>query len=1025
MNTITSKSKTICIITCNVNSLVNKSRRIQFQLFLNKHSPDICLISETKLNSKHKLNFDKYVMIRSDRNENTGGGTAILINQKYKYDTINIPLNINPTEITMIKVHLTNNKFLYCGAIYHPPPSPNRPNVLNIDNLNKFLFTQNMVGTDSYFVIGGDLNAKHQNWFNNDNNQNGRLLNKWLTQNRRAIKIAYSRDPTYPRCASYLDFFLIHPKLHIKFRDNHNNSYLKTLDLPFSDHNAVELIINTNLDSPTEINIKYSKPIEIYNYKSASWEKFRKTVKNSIDCSSTLGQTNLDQKNLNSTEIDECIASLSSIIVKGMNSSIKKINLFSMTQIDLPQYVLNLLKRKHSTQRQLHREFLNTGNRLSQRYAEIKSEIRCLSNMIDNSLSHCINKSWNMKLNNIKHDCHMFKNINSILGIKNHPTIPNFVIPFNQIQNTHSSNNEPILVSNNKDKANALGTQFAKVHKQNNNMGDIKFTHNIEDSVYQWLTAISTTTNHTFLEPVTQFSNENKSRRIRPIHNILTNIKEITKLAKDLNCKKSCGIDEIPNIVIKKLPAKAFETLCIIYNNCLNISYFPQSWKFAKILPIPKPNKTPSNIVNFRPISLLPCLGKLFERIILKRLIKEMNTHPVIPDCQFGFRPQHSTVHAIITLKEDIVRSLIRNEKTVACSIDIEKAFDTVWSNGLIWKMKYKYEFSDGLCLIVRNFLKNRYFNVEINTTTSNTFPIAEGVPQGAILSPVLFNIFMSDIPQNFRENTKLIQYADDTIIYNTDQNIQVSNSRLNTDLKIVNEYFNRWKIKINVEKCEAIIFRNSSPTCGKNIRQIERGVKVVIDGISVAITKKIKYLGIVLTNLLKNNLQLKHAVKKANAAKSLLYPVLNAQNKLNQTIKLTCYKQLIRPQFLYGFPLWFDISSNQMEIIKRIERKCLRQCLNIVRTPDNFKYVKNEILYQKSNITEIDHYLINNALKIINNLEFIENGLIQNISYLNNDQYFVDALRLQKRIPPTSLVYLNKVGKLYNHENELIYYKT
>lgn len=470
--------------------------------------------------------------------------------------------------------------------------------------------------------------------------------------------------------------------------------------------------------------------------------------------------------------------------------------------------------------------------------------------------------------------------------------------------------------------------------------------------------------------------------------------------------------------------------ISIIFNNCLRLCYFPETWKIAKILPIRKPNKLPTKLTSYRPISLLPCLGKLFEKVFNQWLQFEINRQAVIPDIQFGFRPLHSTVHAALTLTEDVIQGLIKTDNTIACFLDAEKAFDTVWTNGLIWKMIFKFKIDDSLCLLTYNYLNNRQFYVMANNKSSSTFNIAAGVPQGAIISPNLYSIFTADIPLNQCSLIKTIQYADDTVIYMSSKSLTHANLELNNHLNMLNDYYKLWKIKLNIEKCETIIFRNPSPICGKNILAREKEIAIKIGNTKIKNTKKVKYLGIFMSNLLKNYIHVKHTLKKAYTAKHFLYPILNVDSGVSNKIKIMCYKQLIRPQLTYGFPLWFNISPAQMNQLKIFETKCLRQCISFKRTPTNFKFISNKSLYEKTKIMPIDEYNYTLMQKFMNQLENIPNSNIELLSnrYINYNHtynsYFEECTSTNKYMPPTALKHLLENSKIYNTNNEFIMYK-
>lgn len=327
-------------------------------------------------------------------------------------------------------------------------------------------------------------------------------------------------------------------------------------------------------------------------------------------------------------------------------------------------------------------------------------------------------------------------------------------------------------------------------------MGDRIFTNSIEQSVSNWLDSFAKKNNQNTYSPkkIFSFTDQAFTSIIRS-HKYLTTPTHLTALIKSLKNKKSAGHDEVPNTVIKKLPHKMINLISIIFNNCLRLCYFPETWKIAKILPIRKPNKLPTKLTSYRPISLLPCLGKLFEKVFNQWLQFEINRQAVIPDIQFGFRPLHSTVHAALTLTEDVIQGLIKTDNTIACFLDAEKAFDTVWTNGLIWKMIFKFKIDDSLCLLTYNYLNNRQFYVMANNKSSSTFNIAAGVPQGAIISPNLYSIFTADIPLNQCSLIKTIQYADDTVIYMSSKSLTHANLELNNHLNMLNDYYKLWKI--------------------------------------------------------------------------------------------------------------------------------------------------------------------------------------------------------------------------------------
>ncbi|GFT35244.1 probable RNA-directed DNA polymerase from transposon X-element [Trichonephila clavipes] len=229
---------------------------------------------------------------------------------------------------------------------------------------------------------------------------------------------------------------------------------------------------------------------------------------------------------------------------------------------------------------------------------------------------------------------------------------------------------------------------------------------------------------------------------------------EIIQIIKKIKIKKCPGRDGITNKMIKKLPKLTIFKITNIVNNMLTFRYFPKSWKTAVVVPILKPGKNSALAESYRPISLLPVLSKLAEKVILARLKDHLERESILIPEQHGFRPRLFTSHQLLRVVEFIKEGNNKDEYTAAVFLDIQKAFDRVWHTGLLFKL-ITYKIPPPL-IFLKSYISDRSFTVKINRTYSQLIKISAGVAQGSILAPTLFNLYVNDIIKS--TNTQLCQ---------------------------------------------------------------------------------------------------------------------------------------------------------------------------------------------------------------------------------------------------------------------------
>ncbi|CAH2049018.1 unnamed protein product, partial [Iphiclides podalirius] len=233
---------------------------------------------------------------------------------------------------------------------------------------------------------------------------------------------------------------------------------------------------------------------------------------------------------------------------------------------------------------------------------------------------------------------------------------------------------------------------------------------------------------------------------------------EVQDIIKNLKPKSAPGPDNISNKILKALPGPLLCLLATIFNTLLSSCSFPDDWKQATVIGIRKPNKPANQPSSYRPISLLSCLGKLYEQLLLNRVKEHVFSNGHLPTEQFGFRARHSCPDQLYRLTEHILKGLNhpKHISTGALFFDVAKAFDKVWHNDLLYKL-YTLKVPDRLVHTIRAFLLNRSFRYRVEGTLSTSRRLTAGVPQGSCLSPLLFTLYTSDIPRDPHVNLALL----------------------------------------------------------------------------------------------------------------------------------------------------------------------------------------------------------------------------------------------------------------------------
>lgn len=368
-----------------------------------------------------------------------------------------------------------------------------------------------------------------------------------------------------------------------------------------------------------------------------------------------------------------------------------------------------------------------------------------------------------------------------------------------------------------------------------------------------------------------------------------------------LKNRKAPGSDQILNEHIKHLPNEALVLLEKIFNACLSLAYFPTPWKLAIVKCIHKPGKLASSTCNYRPISLLSCLGKLFERLILNRLRQTIEEEQIFMPEQYGFVPGKSCTHQLYRTTKFIRRQMALKKSVCMLCLDLKSAFDAIWHDGVVHKMM-KFNFPMYLVKLVRSFLTSRKFQVVVGKSYSREVNMTAGVPQGSVLSSTIFNVYTSDVPD--LNGCHLSQFADDQAIAFASHRTSAIRNRLQKVSDKFTRYLRKWRINVNGQKSELVLFSR------KLAERHQPREPIFVDGSTVEWKTSLKYLGLKLDKRQTFKAHVDYVCSKLHKVTKALYPLICKRSKLDLRHKITIFKNVYKPTCTYAGLVWKDCAG-------------------------------------------------------------------------------------------------------------------
>ena len=575
----------------------------------------------------------------------------------------------------------------------------------------------------------------------------------------------------------------------------------------------------------------------------------------------------------NHSDVNTAYNNFHFVVQKAFNASFPLKTLSKKRAKDKP-WITSALKVSSNVKNSLYRKWLKTKSPIDE--AKYKQYRNTFKNIAREAEHLYYKELFDTKTNSIKK---LWENLNMVSSFKSGKQKKNNKITKLRVNNTTLTETEDICNAFNK-YFNTVGQQLVdELNNRNPGSNKIDFIKYCEPSMK----------NSMFCEPVSR--------------------EELFKLINNLKNSKSPGFDNIGPKLIKQVMHVVIDPLVYLYNLSFETGIVPDKLKIAKVVPVYKSGDS-SLPNNYRPISLLSVFDKLLEKLMAIRLNKFLSVNNILYRYQFGFRKNYSTVLAVIDVVDNILEHLDKKETGLGIYLDLRKAFDTVDHDILLHKM-YNYGIRGTVYDWFRSYVSNRIQYTTLQNINSTTATVTCGVPQGSVLGPLLFLIYMNDIYKAVPDiNVKL--FADDTNVFLFDQNSKNLSLKAADCLNKLNDWFTANKLSLNLTKTCYMVFSSKK----------DDDIKLFLNNIEIEKVQSCKYLGIYIDDELNWQAHVNYVYNKIIKFTGILYKL---RSKLSYEWLKAIYFAFVYPHLLYGIEIYANTFISYLDRLMKLNNKILR----------------------------------------------------------------------------------------------------
>jgi ribonuclease HI len=828
---------------------------------------DILCLSETWESSSKPVKFRNWSVLSRPRPDDSGYGGVSLA---YK-PTDNVYLNRRSdlerpdTEVICVDVTLKSKLSFLLVVAYIPPAR-------SIDQLEGLI---DIIQTSNHknIIVTGDLNAKSQEWGNAHYNSYGRRWESFLHQE--GLLCINDCLPTKRKDDSVIDLFVVNPQLipRVELCATLAHEQIR------SDHVAVLLEIDKV--EPQD------RKVEKYLIGNTDWEEWNKVSE------SLFATWNTENAAREWVSVEDIYTSFNLVFNKCRDKSVPK-KLVSCSRRRLaPPWMTDAVKearhgynvakkgfKRRATDQQLHK-LLESKRRRDEAEEEAKKQ------WVDGVCDKMTSTKDSKELWDCFRSLTSYQNLDGcdVLPLLDEQNVPRFLVEekCSLLQDTFFS-----------------GKHLA--HKDFDRQFQLDIERNLESIVD------GSDSDTTSLD--TGFINETITRD------------ETVAALMSLTKGKASGPDRVFTDLLLNAGNQLVTAIHSLFKYSFEKGEAPQDWKLAEVKFLKKAGKRSYHTSSsYRPISLTSSLGKCLEKIITTRLYAFVEHHKIIDREQEGFRKNHSTTQALLRLVQTVMDGFNQDSVTLAAFVDLEKAYDSVWRDGLLVKL-HRQGIQGKTWWWIRDFLDGRKAVCSLQGIRGGTFDTTVGLPQGSVISPLLFNLYIKDI---FSKATGgKIKFADDGSLLQTGKVLEELRCKMETDLETVADWAKKWRMNVSVEKTEICLFRK------KARHPITDNPKVAMCGKAVPYNPHPRVLGVHLDEELNFSFHLDKVEQRANKALSLIRAVKETE-KVGTKRLIQLYKAIVVSHLEYAAPVWQ--ASGFCNKLESIQRKALVMCMGGLTT--------------------------------------------------------------------------------------------